>query len=244
MQSQFMKALQFAEVRGYFETLEKIYGEVPSCSGCVRCKSCCSESVDLTYVEFLYILKRYFPTFDHITDLSESLQKRLLKYYFLSYTKPQKCPFLLENGDCEIYEARPLTCRVFGTLNKSDYEANFVQITKQNIKIKNNLLKNVGSAPSNAMIYRKIPFCEYVKVNQYTSVEMKNEWMDKLIFMDSQIFFSDLMTDSQRHGNLVSYFMAINDGGTPSVLNEQALLEIALGIMKDYNSHRSQKQLK
>ncbi|MBS7526640.1 YkgJ family cysteine cluster protein [Fusibacter paucivorans] len=200
------KAIVYARENGLFEQLEKIYAQVPQCSGCIGCKACCSESVDTTYIEFLYVLNRYYPMYEDLASLPDGIRGRLLKFTLFELAIPQKCPFLNEEGRCEIYEARPLACRVYGTLSRSDYEANYEAVVRQNLEMGKVLQKENGIMPHRALMLRKIPYCEHVAVSAHVTPAMQTSWQNERINLDGKLYFEHLMSMKRLNGNLVGHF--------------------------------------
>lgn len=234
----YRKAILEAEAKGFFTQLEEIYNDVPTCHGCISCKSCCSESVNTSFVEFLYILKHYDPNAFGISVFKDDLIRRLLAFEVKSLTVAQKCPFLNNEGLCEIYHARPLACRVFGTRSRKDYDVNYHQILKQNIRSAQQIEKQTGSRPSNAIVYRAIDFCEYVKTPKFTSDLMLQSWQDQLVNMEGQLYFQGLMSMDLLNGDLVGHFIKLTFSEEMTYLTPVLLQEIKYDLMKDYQKHR------
>jgi len=205
--SMYQKAIAFAMQKEYFESLQKVYDAVPKCSGCISCKACCSESVNVSYIEFLYILKNNYSHYESFDDLPSDIQKKLLKFSIFEWSIPQKCPFLDQTGMCEIYEARPLACRVYGTMQQSDYEKNYDAILKQNKQLAATLLSREGARPPVALIVRQIPFCTEVKVEHFLQETTLQDWRDQLVYLDSQLYFNGFLPDDHLNGHLVGHFI-------------------------------------
>ncbi|MEP7146447.1 MAG: YkgJ family cysteine cluster protein [bacterium] len=86
------------------------------------CSQCCHQIFNITMVD-ANIIKSHM---NSLTEEKVNLLKGKAKNYlenFYSNKKPeeeyfsipnQPCPALTENGECEIYEARPIICQRFG----------------------------------------------------------------------------------------------------------------------------------
>ena len=203
----YQKAIAFAEQNSYFETLQQLYNDLPKCSGCISCKACCSESVNVSYIEFLYILKKYYPEYEAFDDLPSFVQEKLLKFSIFEWSIPLKCPFLDDSGMCDIYEARPLACRVYGTMIQREYEENYDAILRQNKQLAATLLLREGARPPTALIMRQIPFCNIVTAEHYSQKTHLDAWHDRLMYLDSQLYFKEYLPDAHLSGHLVGHFI-------------------------------------
>jgi Fe-S-cluster containining protein len=138
-----------------FELVDKIYKTVDfyykKCveplSVCSRgCAWCCRIPVDVSAVEVQYI---YEKTGIEAKEIQE--QKRF-------YPDKSKCPFLKFN-ECSIYEARPLHCRVFATIDDPLFcidssKSHLIYTTKSNngVVILNNILIEASQSYSGAVV--------------------------------------------------------------------------------------------
>ena len=130
--TEIIKSINYAEKNQLFEKLNNIYDTLPK-GKCTGCGNCCMESVGINLIEFLNI-------FNYLQDKDELRQKSLSKimdYYFMEFMEKKSCPFKDENNRCEIYEVRPLNCRLFGHWRKEDYNKNLKDIIEKNIQYKN-----------------------------------------------------------------------------------------------------------
>ncbi|MDK2867882.1 MAG: hypothetical protein PWP38_2197 [Clostridiales bacterium] len=229
-QNAHQKAIAFARENGLFKQLEGIYAQVPHCDGCIGCKTCCAESVDTTYIEFLYVLNCYYPDYQDLLSLPDDMQKRLLKFTLFELSIPQKCPFLNEDGRCEVYEARPLACRVYGTMSRSDYEANYRAVIRQNLHLGQMLQKEKGFMPHRALMMRKIPFCEHVSVTTQTTTAMRTAWQNELVNLDGKLYFESLMSMARLNGHLAGHFFI--EDGILERLPEDLITSLRIGILE------------
>ncbi|MGE0087722.1 MAG: YkgJ family cysteine cluster protein [Desulfococcaceae bacterium] len=122
-------------------TFERVRNQYPDCVKCeVTCSDCCHAVFDLTLIEALYINHQFHQKFgkkEMETEKSQMLEKankadRLVykikknAYRQLQEGKPEaeiiadvgkeriRCPLLSEAEKCDLYEFRPITCRLYG----------------------------------------------------------------------------------------------------------------------------------
>ncbi len=118
---------------------EKVKSQYPDCVKCeVTCSDCCHALFDLTLIEALYINHQFHQKFKERekekADLLEKANKadRLVyiikknAYKQLQEGRPEAdivadvgkericCPLLNEDEKCDLYEHRPITCRLYG----------------------------------------------------------------------------------------------------------------------------------
>jgi Fe-S-cluster containining protein len=123
-----------ASVEKAFETVKNQYSECVKCKP--LCSDCCYALFDLTLVESLYINERFRNKFSeqNIELLIEKCNRidrtiyKLKKNAFKAAESGKddneilnemaetrvRCPMLNDDQMCEIYEFRPLTCRLYG----------------------------------------------------------------------------------------------------------------------------------
>lgn len=117
-----------------FEQLKEKY---PDCVKCkMECDDCCHALFDLSLIEALYINKRFRERYGG-TELENLLEKankadrevfKLKKAAYMEFKegkeearileemaeKRVRCPMLNDSSKCDIYEFRPITCRIYG----------------------------------------------------------------------------------------------------------------------------------
>ncbi len=104
------RMLREARERGLLDSLAEVYASFPEVT-CDNCARCCFESPGLFYVEHLAAVKMLL---DLEEGPREAVLRRALREVFFSWIEPERtCVFLSPSG-CEIYERRPLACRLFG----------------------------------------------------------------------------------------------------------------------------------
>lgn len=120
-------------VEGMFERVKK---ENPACVNCKKgCTDCCHALFDLTLIEGLYLNHKFHERFGDDPDMKEKANKadrqiyKLKKQAHKEYSENEKnevailqemglarvrCPLLGERELCDLYEYRPITCRLYG----------------------------------------------------------------------------------------------------------------------------------
>jgi Fe-S-cluster containining protein len=99
---------KFYDISGFIQTefdrnLE-LYGAQIQCRR--GCSKCCSQIFNITLLDGWIIS-------EHVKKLPPMRQAEL-KQKAGQYKQGEPCPALGENGECTIYEARPVICRRFG----------------------------------------------------------------------------------------------------------------------------------
>ncbi|MBI5593952.1 MAG: YkgJ family cysteine cluster protein [Deltaproteobacteria bacterium] len=116
---------------------ESVKNQFPECVKCKPlCSDCCHAVFDLTFIEALYINKRFRNKYngealDILTERCNKIDRMLYKlkksaYKAVESGKEEKdilhemaetrvrCPMLNDAEMCEIYDFRPLTCKLYG----------------------------------------------------------------------------------------------------------------------------------
>lgn len=223
----------YALENGSIKRLEKLYEKVPSgtCAGCTRC---CSESVNMSYVEFLNIHEQFVGN-GSIMDHPDFV-KRLIRYYLLELVQPMKCPFLNMNNLCDIYTFRPLPCRIFGNTTKAAYESNYKDIKFQNMKVASRLLQESDLKMPKSVIHKEIGFCEDYVVDDRLDRNDVQSMYDQLVNMDGEFAFKGFLKPTEFNQNLVGWFIeALLDEVDPKVLTRTMLSELRLEALKAVN---------
>lgn len=124
-----------------------ISSQFPDCVVCKKgCSDCCSALFDLSLVEAMYINHAFASTFDYGRTRSNILEKsseidrtltRIKRDFFRAEKDGEKadiimekvaalripCPLLDESNECLLYDARPITCRLYGIPTEIDGKA-------------------------------------------------------------------------------------------------------------------------
>ncbi|MFP4446476.1 MAG: YkgJ family cysteine cluster protein [Desulfosudaceae bacterium] len=120
-------------VDGVFDRVKKDY---PACVNCKKgCTDCCYALFDLTLIEALYLNHKFQERFGADPEMKEKANKADRQIYKLKrqahkdYSEKGKnevailqemglsrirCPLLGERELCDLYEYRPITCRLYG----------------------------------------------------------------------------------------------------------------------------------
>ncbi len=125
-------------VRGVEKSVGQIQEANPDCIRCVQhCSDCCYAVFDLTLIESVYLNYHFYQKLDkekqeQVLERAERADrkfykiKRELHKLMVQGTKKEaealqmmaeervRCPFLSEADLCDLYEHRPITCRVYG----------------------------------------------------------------------------------------------------------------------------------
>ncbi len=204
-----------------FEEINNIYSTIKGgeCSGC---GDCCNESVGINLVEFLNIY--YF--LDRDRELKVKSTDKILEYYFSEYITKKSCPFKDENNRCNIYEVRPLNCRIYGNWEKKDYELNLANIKDKNSEFAEIMKSELNVSIPNEIINYEIKYCE--KFKPYQSYMKKTDRMDladNMFILDSKILANEIMALDYKDRGIVEYFIE-------TLLEEELAFKIKVEIAK------------
>lgn len=189
-------------LKDYRESLNGIYEKVGT-GDCSGCGSCCSESVGASFVEAEVI-------FDTIKQMDvekrSAIINKMLEYYFDVYDVRQKCPFLDEKKLCQIYEVRPLNCRLYGHWEKVDYEKNLQRLKAQNLEISRLIKEKYGYKVSDDYLGFSIGYCNIFKGKLFSSAK-RNELYDALIVLDSKYFVKNKILTAYEDKGIVEHIV-------------------------------------
>lgn len=205
-----IKAIFLAEENALFDKLNEVYDSLPT-GQCSHCNRCCSEDVDVSFLEFLNIY-RYIKK----NDIYQELSERAIKYYMKEYIYRGRCPFLIDNR-CSIYPVRPLTCRNFGHLNKEDYEANYDEVLAQNKRGAEEFEKAYGVKISEAIINYKIPYCKDFIKEQSQSREENGKNVASIFSLDVPFLQEGLLDHTNVNTSLCGWFAYLRYGKDKSI---------------------------
>lgn len=229
-----LKSIDYAKKNQLFEKLNDIYDTLPK-GKCTGCGSCCMESVGINLIEFLNI-------FNYLQDKGELRKKsldRIIDYYFMEFMEKRSCPFKNENNRCEIYEVRPLNCRLFGHWKKEDYNKNLKDITEKNKQYKNIMKGKYGFEIIDEVVNYKIRYCEdFMPEKRYLSKSERLDFADNVMILDSRLFSKGVIDIEFRDRGIVEYFI-------DSLLDQNMSYNIKVRISKEKNiSKRTIDRLK
>lgn len=228
------KSIDYAKNNQLFEKLNDIYNTLPK-GKCTGCGNCCMESVGINLIEFLNI-------FNYLKDKEELRKKsleRIIDYYFMEFMEKKCCPFRDENNMCEIYEVRPLNCRLFGHWKKDDYNKNLSDVTEKNRQYKNIMKGKYGFDISDEVVNYKIKYCEdFIPDNGYLLKSERLNFADNIMVLDSKLFIDGVIDIEFRDRGIVEYFI-------DSLLDQNMSYNIKVRITKEKNiSRRTISRLK
>lgn len=219
-----LKSIDYAKKNQLFEKLNNIYDTLPK-GECTGCGNCCMESVGINLIEFLNI-------FNYLQDKDELRKKsidRIMDYYFMEFMEKKSCPFKDENNRCEIYEVRPLNCRLFGHWKKEDYNKNLKDITEKNKQYKSIMKGKYGFDISDEVVNYKIKYCEeFIPENRYLSKSERLNFADNIMVLDSRLFSKGVIDIEFRDRGIVEYFI-------DSLLDQNMSYNIKVRISKEKN---------
>jgi len=116
---------------------EQVKDKHPDCIRCkVYCSDCCFALFDLTLIEALYINNRFRETFEgagreNLLEKCNAADRAIYRIKKQAYKDSEsgkdsrmiieaiseeriRCPMLNEQSECDIYDFRPITCRLYG----------------------------------------------------------------------------------------------------------------------------------
>jgi Fe-S-cluster containining protein len=123
------------------ESVDKVFEQIkekyPDCVKCkTECSDCCHALFDIGFVEALYINKKFLekfesPELEALLEKANKADRQIFKLKKEAYKqfkdgmdenrilgemaeKRVRCPMLNDSDLCDIYEFRPITCRVYG----------------------------------------------------------------------------------------------------------------------------------
>ncbi|RLC26608.1 MAG: YkgJ family cysteine cluster protein [Deltaproteobacteria bacterium] len=119
------------------KVFERVKSEYPECVKCkTKCSDCCNALFDLYLIEALYINDKFNKKFkggerERLIEKSNIADRTIYKlkrkaYKDLESGKDEnellskmaeervRCPLLNDEGKCDLYECRPITCRLYG----------------------------------------------------------------------------------------------------------------------------------
>ncbi len=229
-----LKSINYAKQNRLFDKLNNIYDTLPK-GTCTGCGNCCMESVGINLIEFLNIYE-YLKNKD---ELRKNSLSKIIDYYFMEFLEKRSCPFKDENNRCEIYEVRPLNCRLFGHWKKEDYNKNLRGITEKNKQYKSIMKGKYGFDISDDVVNYKIRYCEdFVPQKGYLSKSQRLNFADELMILDSSLFSKGVIDIEFRDRGVVEYFI-------DSLLDQNLSYNIKVRISKDSNiSKRTTSRLK
>lgn len=126
-----------ALVRQVDAAFEKVQAEYESCVACkIGCSDCCHALFDLSLIESIYIKNKFDEKFadnnrQALIDRANEADRKVYKLKRQAHKEfeagkqeneileemarvKMRCPLLDDDDQCALYEARPITCRLYG----------------------------------------------------------------------------------------------------------------------------------
>lgn len=200
-----LKSVRFAMENNLFDKLNSIYKTIPS-GKCSHCNNCCSEDVNANYIEFLNI-------YDYLkkNELYKEYKESILKYYFTRLYQNSHCPFL-QNGKCGIYPVRPLSCRIFGHLSKSEYEKNYDEVLKQNKDAREYFKSKYSVKLPEEVVNYKIPYCDEFIKNEDMTLDDSKDLLNRIFELDIAFLNENLLNPTFLNTSLAGWFAYLELG--------------------------------
>lgn len=194
MNQQFNKDMEKAvqiTTNQQINSLQRIYRGVSKGECPPGCANCCMESVETHYIEFIQIYK-YLKSHP---SLWGKLLPKIIYFYFHELSEKRECAFLNEKKQCDIYEVRPLPCRMYGYLNEKDYEVSYERIRQQGEEASMYLHREYGVGIAEKVLKYKVPYCHDFKLEEINklSKEQTQEIADELIGIQFSYFMEGLI---------------------------------------------------
>lgn len=117
-----------------FEKMKKDFPDFVTCE--IKCTDCCSALFDLSLIEAIYINQRFQEMIsekekDEILEKANRIDRKIYKIKREAYKAYQsgkdessilaklaeekvRCPLLNDQDQCDLYDFRPITCRLYG----------------------------------------------------------------------------------------------------------------------------------
>ncbi len=198
----------FFNSNGHQVQLEAYYQQIPA-GTCTTCPKCCYDNVPLSVVEFAYIMATLGDKIDHY-------QAKLEQWYLNQYNRVQPCIFL-ENGLCQIYQVRPLTCRLFGHQSKDEQLKRISRVRRDKAKMADWLYQNYHITVVSEVINHVITSCDF-KAEESFSKAQANQLFDDIVMLSRDYYQNDLIDETMINLTLIEWLLLYFD-------NEEVLFE-------------------
>lgn len=203
-QGQLQQALTFARREGIFAQLNTLYATLAE-GECGGCASCCMESVETHWVEFLQI----YAYLQERLDLLQQLKPAILRFYLLEGAEKRHCPFQMEGRRCAIYPVRPLPCRLFGHWSEEEYESNYAVTFRSNLQVAEYYLTQHGLYLPESVVSHKVPYCHTFRKPDHLTREGFYDLLDGIMAIQSRFLFKGLVDEDQMMLGLVGWWMGV-----------------------------------
>ncbi len=209
------RIIEFFNKNGHLEKLERHYRQIPGGS-CNACPKCCYDNVPLSAVEFAHIC---FALGDRLSDYRQKVRA----WYLNQYRVVQPCIFL-EDGLCQIYGARPLTCRLFGHQSKSEQLKRIKVVRAEKVKAAQWLYAKYNIKVAPQVVNHVIKPCDFKPEKPFLKAQA-NRIFDAITMLSSVYYQQGLVDDSLINLTLIEWLLAFFD-------DEQVVFEMLLEQFK------------
>ncbi len=192
------KIIECFKQNNHLEKLTMHYRQIPG-GNCSSCPKCCYDNVPLSAVEFAYII---YTLGSRINDY----HKKVEQWYLNQYKFVQPCIFL-EDGLCQIYNSRPLTCRLFGHQSTAEQLKRIKTVRAEKIKAAEWLYHEYGIKVSKEVIDHAIAPCDFKSDLPFTKAQA-NQLFDTITMLSSAYYRQGLIDDSFINLTLIEWMLA------------------------------------
>ncbi len=181
----------------HLEKLERYYRQIPGGS-CSACPKCCYDNVPLSAAEFAHICHA-------LGDGLSDYRQKVRTWYLNQYRVVQSCIFL-EDGLCQIYRARPLTCRLFGHQSKAEQLRRIETVRAEKRKAAQWLYEEYRIKVAPEVVDHAIEPCDFVAEKRFTK-NQANQLFDAITMLSSVYYQQGLVYDSLINLTLIEWLL-------------------------------------
>ncbi len=181
--------------------LDAYYQQIPT-GTCTACPKCCYDNVPLSVVEFAYILAT-------LGDKINDYQAKLEQWYLNQYNRVQPCVFL-DNGLCQIYQARPLTCRLFGHQSKTEQFKRIAKVRVDKAKMADWLQSEYNITVQPEVINHVIEPCDFTAEKPFSKAQA-NQLFDDITMLSRAYYQNDLIDETMINLTLIEWLLLYFD---------------------------------
>lgn len=198
------------------EALKALYSEIPS-GQCSSCGACCYDNVPLSAGEFLAIVDGL----ERSGTLSETLE-RVAKWYVYQFNRVQPCVFLDDKMRCQIYDYRPLVCRLFGHQTPEEQARRVDIVLSQNKDLAKAVKEAYDINIHETVVNHVIRQCDFIPDKPFDKA-LQDKSFDAVQQVDLQFYQEGLIDLDYINLSLIEWFVL-------AYLDEDALLDQTLAV--------------